>query len=302
MLMRLRVGGDHGFEHGLNPFANRRSLLMHQTKVRQQQQRTIGDGFLRTWSEMETRQAKRFPDLFGVETTNAMAAEQPLEPGRSELAASLRQRRRFEQIPEPGFIGSRRERKQLWIEARQLLPELIQDAVVVLTKVVVQPREFAQLQNRRVFNAQRFEQEQIGSQRVRQDEGVAAIIFGAGDGVTVAEAIQLFGVDGEHGEVLFEQRFDHSSAWNFDGNSDPMRCIVCNLKQPGNELGESGAAMLDDAFGDQLPMCIQNTDLVGLSSPINPDEILKRIRHNEPPANVSASAMKVAPVLALLAL
>ena len=56
----------------------------------------------------------------------------------------------------------------------------------------------------------------IGAQAVAQHLSVAPVIFGAGDGETVTEPIELLGIDRIHTKTAFQQGFDDGAVGYFD--------------------------------------------------------------------------------------
>jgi hypothetical protein len=69
----------------------------------------------------------------------------------------------------------------------------------------------------------------VRPQGVGQDPGVAPVVLGPGDRAPVAEAVELFGFDGVHGESALEQGLDHGAVRRLDRDVD----------RPGRGAGRS---------------------------------------------------------------
>jgi hypothetical protein len=109
----------------------------------------------------------------------------------------------------------------------------------------------------------------IGAQGISCNKGIPAIVFCSRNRVPVAEAIQLLWIDREYGVVMFQQRFYHRSAWNFDGNRECRRFAIGQRLQEVTELKQARATMFDPALADRLPVRIEDTGLVELHSPVH---------------------------------
>ena len=53
--------------------------------------------------------------------------------------------------------------------------------------------------------------------------GVAAVVLGAGDGETIAKAVELLGVDTVNGETPLQQGIDDRPMRDLDGDGNPLR-------------------------------------------------------------------------------
>lgn len=60
----------------------------------------------------------------------------------------------------------------------------------------------------------------IGAQRVGEHHGVAAVVLGAGDRESIAEAIELLWVDREDDEAAVEQCLNHRAVRHLDRHRD----------------------------------------------------------------------------------
>src|SRR5215469_17301564 len=73
--------------------------------------------------------------------------------------------------------------------------------------------------------------------------GITAVILGAGRRETIAEAIELFGIDGVDVEATLEQRFDDGAMRNLDGDVNRTRLSASNTREPRGHLGQASASM-----------------------------------------------------------
>ena len=65
----------------------------------------------------------------------------------------------------------------------------------------------------------------IGAQGRGEDQGVPAVVLGAGRREAVAEAVELLGVDREDGDPAIHQRLNHRAVRRLDGDRDVLRMI-----------------------------------------------------------------------------
>jgi len=129
---------------------------------------------------------------------------------------------------------------------------------------------FTQGELERVGRRNGGEEMAVGTEAVSRDVGVAAVILGASDGVTVAKAVQLFGVDRIDMCTELEHWCDQGMVGVFDANGYRFRpgCLA----QPGDEFGEAIGAVVDLELAEELAVGGEKADRVHARSPINPDE------------------------------
>jgi hypothetical protein len=87
------------------------------------------------------------------------------------------------------------EFERLRIIAPELLADAVGQPVTFLLQVLGHAGPLAQLDHDRVFDCKPAKAMPVGSQRVAEHVGVPAVVFGAGDGEAIAEAVELFRVD-----------------------------------------------------------------------------------------------------------
>src|ERR1017187_9021901 len=154
--------------------------------------------------------------------------------------------------------------------APQLLPELVGEPVTVDLQILFHSRPLPEAKDSRLIQFDTMKTPVVGSQRVRHHKRVQIVVLGAGHRVPVAKAIHLFGVDGEHRQVVFDQAFHHCPVWHFDGNGYRTGISTSQLQQPVDTLPDAIAAVLDLFFTEHCAVVIDHTDVMMIRSPIDP--------------------------------
>ena len=65
---------------------------------------------------------------------------------------------------------------------------------LLLVNILFGTRQLTNPNYQRIVQSHSVEQVSVGSQRVRQNQGIATVVFRAGDGVPVPEAVHLLGI------------------------------------------------------------------------------------------------------------
>jgi len=113
----------------------------------------------------------------------------------------------------------------------------------------------------------------VGTERVGEDEGVAPIIFGSGRAVPIAEAVELFGVDGEDLETVGEERLDEGAAGALDGAGDAGG-ITLGLgmrEEPRDELVEGLGGVAEGSVTARLGVGVEKIGVVVLGAAVDTD-------------------------------
>ena len=63
----------------------------------------------------------------------------------------------------------------------------------------------------------------IGTDGSGQDKGIAPVILGSRDTVTIPEPVKWLGMHRTNVDATFDQSFDHRASRHCDGHSDPLR-------------------------------------------------------------------------------
>src|SRR6516164_5251982 len=145
----------------------------------------------------------------------------------------------------------------------------------------------------------------VGSQRIRGHIGIAAVVLRSGRRVPIPETIQLLWIDREDCESSLQESFHHRPPRYLDSHRDAVGLAFRQVIQASQELRNGLAAMIDLTLAKDLATGIQNTGLMELRAPVEPDIYAKLTLHRTflfhdilPPQD-SATAAKVTPVQAL---
>ena len=96
----------------------------------------------------------------------------------------------------------------------------------------------------------------VGAQRRSGAPSIAIVVLGAGGGIPIAEALQLFGVDGKHGIAAFDQGFHHGAAGRLDshGGVGGHNAVV---SEPILQFRKAFAAVRDAGFATGLAIVVE---------------------------------------------
>jgi hypothetical protein len=204
----------------LDPGGYAGALLVQQPKTWQQQGDVGTGGLHRSWSNVHWRGLQRLTDGFHRKAPDPVDLEHRGHGLRWQALGASRSRGAIKQRPEPRVVRGGAQGEGLGKEPMQLLPETVTESPQLLPQVVVDARQLAQLDNAGSVGLHAPEGRTVSTQGVREDEGIAAVVLGAGDRVPVAKAIELLGIEREHMNAAFEQGVDDGSAGHFDGHRD----------------------------------------------------------------------------------
>jgi hypothetical protein len=109
----------------------------------------------------------------------------------------------------------------------------------------------------------------IGTDGVGKDKGIAPVILGSRDTVTITEPVQLLGINRKDMEASFEQSFDDRATRHFDGHGYPLRLSRRQGPQPSRQLGQTGSIMVHGPCPYPATVAVEHTDLMLLRAPIN---------------------------------
>jgi hypothetical protein len=159
----------------------------------------------------------------------------------------------------------------------QLIAQAIRGARQLFAQFRIQPRQLAQLNDRRIVHLHRPKRHAIGLDGTRQDPRIAPIVLGTANGVPLAKPIQLFRIDGVDRKPALEQRLHDGTARHFDGNPDPARIRLAHRQEPVGQLVQIPTVMLDPPLGHDRPRAIKHTHLMVLTAAINTDRQRTRL-------------------------
>ena len=107
----------------------------------------------------------------------------------------------------------------------------------------------------------------VGAQGIAEDMGVAAVVLGAGDGETIAKAVELLGVDTVNGETPLQQGIDDRPMRDLDGDGNPLRHTATLFRQPRAQLGQPFPAVGERPFNDDDAVTIKPRAQLGQPFP-----------------------------------
>ena len=99
---------------------------------------------------------------------------------------------------------------------------------------------------------------------------VAPVILDVGHGETVAEPIELLGIDPIDTKTAFQQGFDNRAVGYFDGHPNDLGRGAGAGNQPIAQLLDPRAAMRNGSFPQALSMGIDQANLMALARPSMP--------------------------------
>jgi len=119
---------------------------------------------------------------------------------------------------------------------------------VVLDELVSSSEELSHADDFRRRQVQALKAVAVGSESVGEHKRVMAVILGTAHGMPVAEAVDLFGVDGENGDAAIEKSLDHRPMRLFDRHRDAFSIVAGEVQQPIGYYRECAEAMLEAPF------------------------------------------------------
>src|SRR5713101_3087672 len=107
-----------------------------------------------------------------------------------------------------------------------------------------------------------MESAQIRPQRIGQHVGISPVILGAGDRVSIAEAVELLGIDRVDMQAPLDESFDQSPSRPFDGYGDRGRITAGHLNEPLDHRRDLLGLVIEAALLYQPTLSIQHADLM----------------------------------------
>jgi len=244
-------------------------LLVDQLEASRHGGNVGGRRFDRAAGDDERLLAQDTHDLGGVDAANAVGFQQARRAALAQAGGLGGRRGHGPQIEEP--IGGRivAEFERLRIVAPELLADAIGQPIALLLQILGHARPLAQFDHDRVFDSEPAEAMPVGAQRVGEHVGVAAVVLGAGDGVAIAEAVELLGIDRIDLEAALEQDLDDGTVRRLDRNGDRRRLRAARRLQPTAHLRQPDAAVCEGALVNNLAAGVNKADLVRLGRPID---------------------------------
>ena len=161
--------------------------------------------------------AKGGVDAFGAGGSDAAFSERGFDGGQAHAAGFLRGRDEVPEIEGPVSPEVRGGLEEGGMAAPDLRLQLVGQAGFFFDQVAVRARQLAQLDDLRRRRVHFPERLPVGRERSGQDEGVPSVVLGSGRGEAVAEAVELLGVEREHGDAALQQGVRLRAARLLDG-------------------------------------------------------------------------------------
>lgn len=133
---------------------------------------------------------------------------------------------------------------------------------VIFDELLARTKQFPQSDDFRRREAEWLETVAVGSERIGQNEGISAVVLGAGGGMSVPEPIDLLGIDGKNGDTALEKGLDHGTVRFFDGRGDVLGMVVGKLHKPFDSGGQAFEAKREASFGPELSTGMKSAKLM----------------------------------------
>jgi hypothetical protein len=227
-------------------------------------------------SERELGSAEDAEEVIGGQAADAVALEEGLDPGLAEGALVVGGGCDGEEVPEPGFVGRWGECEEGGSGAKEVFAEAVGGLAEDGLEFVLGAAGLAEFDGEGVEGVEFAEEVEVGAEGVGEDVGVAAVILGAGEGVAVAEAVELLGVDGEDAALALEEEFDERAVGGFEGDEDTGGVAGLGDEEL-DEVEEAVGGMLDgEAFEDAAGR-VEETGAVLPGGEVDADEQGERV-------------------------
>jgi hypothetical protein len=184
-------------EHVCDSTTTIAQLLAEELEPWEKKLDVLGSGLEATRGESEALLSQSKMELVGRDAADAVFLEDSGELIFLEPTSLVRGGCLEEQSPQPGLIGSRTQLEQLREEPMQLSPELIGETAQVFAECGIDTAELSESNHQGVVELELAEVMVVGTKRVGTNERIEPVVFGAGHGVPVSEAVELLGIDSE---------------------------------------------------------------------------------------------------------
>lgn len=112
------------------------------------------------------------------------------------------------------------------------ITDLRTECDVVLDELISSAQELSQNDDLGRWQAQSLKPMAVCSECIGQDEGVASVVLGAAQGISVAESVDLLWINGKDGDTLLDKGFDDSAMRFFDSDRDTPDILLCQVEEP----------------------------------------------------------------------
>ncbi len=142
----------------------------------------------------------------------------------------------------------RSKREEVRPASGEEVSDLRAEGDVVFDELAAGAQELTQGDDLRRWQLQALKAVAVGSESIGENKGVTAVILGTAHGVTVAEAVDLLGVDGENSDAAVEKGFDHGPMRFLDRHCDAFGIVACKVQQPIEHCREPVEAVRETSF------------------------------------------------------
>src|SRR4249920_170031 len=98
--------------------------------------------------------------------------------------------------------------------------------------------------------------------------------------MAVAEAVELLGVEGEHGDAALEEGVHDGAAGHLDGDRDAAGLTLGEGGQRCGEFREGLARMRDGSLGEEASLGVEHGRLMGGGGPVDADVERVAVSHS----------------------
>lgn len=271
-LPRGRIGFFKTGQQGLDVLFTTPTLRPDEPEAREEQGNVRSCSFDGPGRHRQCRGPQRGENGLSIEPPDAMCSQELLDPLTGQARHLPWGGNSLEQCPKPSFIGCRNKFEHLREEAMKLVAEAVGEAAELVPQIVVHARVLTQFDDDGIVDTHPAEGRPIGAERGGQDERVAAIVLRSGHGVTIAEAIELLGVERVHVEAVLHERFHERPSRNFNCDAHPLRSAFRQVDEPFDEFPDGASGVSHTSLCLRTSVFIEDRYLVRLGRPIDADQ------------------------------
>ena len=168
------------------------------------------------------------------ESPDAIFFEQRLKAFGVEACATVGAEKQLEELTEKRVQGAitRSKGQQVRPTLHEQVADLRTESDVVLDELISNAKELSQGDDLGRRHVEFLEPMAVFSEGIGQDEGVAAVVFGAAQGISVAESVDLLRINGKDGDTLLDKGFDDGAVRFFGSDRDRSDILLCQVQEP----------------------------------------------------------------------
>ena len=116
--------------------------------------------------------------------------------------------------------------------SNEQIADLRAECDVVLDELLSSAQELSQSDDLGMRQVQSLKPMAVYSEGIGQDEGVASVVLGTAQGISVAESVDLLRINGKDGDTLPDKGLDDSAVRFFDSDRDTPDILLCQVQEP----------------------------------------------------------------------